>query len=103
MNGKRIINNIYMGYTYRGTIRIPKGHLEIDLDLPFPTCQFYEEETGKRHCRLPQRQYYMYYGRVWGEDKDRVRDIIIARYKERIKELENSNALAYAEMIVDGV
>jgi len=97
------IDNMYLGYSYRGQIKIPHGRVEIDTSLPFPTTQFYEDETNKRHCKLSRKPYSMYYGKVWGNDKEQVREMIVARYKERITELEKSNALAYAEMIVGEV
>ena len=94
------ISDIYLGYVYRGQIKIPKGRVEFDTDLPFPTTQFYEDNTDKRHCRLPRKPYELCYGRVWGRDKEKVREMIVNRYKECIRELEQSNALAYAEMVV---
>lgn len=94
------IDNIYLGYTYRGQIKLPHGRIEIDTDLPFTTTQFYEDKTNKRHCKMARKPYSMYYGKVWGNDREQVKAMIVARYKERIKELETSNSLAYAEMIV---
>lgn len=92
------IKNVYMGYTYRGTLKIKHGHIEIDRSLPFPTCQFFDEDQN-RHTKQPFRPYCLYYGHVWGQDRDKVKAIIVNRYRERIRELESSPALAYAEAI----
>lgn len=94
------VNNVYLAYTYRGSIKIKHGTIDISDDLPFTVCQFYADD-GKRHTNVMPAPYKLRFGRIWGYNADQITAIIRERYRERIKELESSNALSYAEMIVE--
>ena len=97
------IENVYLGYTYKGELKILYGKIEIKKNYPFPPRLFIEYKTNKHHTGIPLAPYskYMGYGgKIWGNDKERVHQMIIDRQKERIDELEKSKALEYAKKII---
>lgn len=94
------VQNVYLAYTYRGSIKVKHGTVDISDDLPFTVCQFFADD-GQRHTNVMPAPYKMRFGRIWGHNKDQIKAIIREHYQDRIKALESSNALSYAEMIVE--
>lgn len=99
MKQEHLIEDVYLVYPYRGTIKVKHGYISVYGNfVPYENTQIY-------HTKIASSPFEWRWGKVWGIGEGsvgRLKEIIRKHFEDRIREIESSPALAYAEAIAEG-